>query len=98
MTMTIEKNMQGTVAELKLTGWLNTENAPVLEAEVNALSEDVTELILDFSGVGYISSAGIRQIVATYKKMSGNILLRNLSGEIMNVIKLTGLDKRLKIE
>ena len=45
----------------------------------------------------YISSAGLRLIVAAYKKMNGALTLRNVSGEIMSVIKMTGLDKRIVI-
>ena len=36
--------------------------------------------------------------MAAYKKMNGAMTLRAVSDEIMSVIKMTGLDKRLKIE
>lgn len=96
--MTIEKTVQGSTVELKLSGWLDTQTTPQLEAEVNALDADVTALALDFADLEYISSAGLRQIVAAYKKMKGALTLRHVSDEIMNVISMTGLDKRIKIE
>ena len=96
--MTIEKNTQGNTVELKLNGWLDTQTTPLLEAEVNALDADVTALTLDFADLEYISSAGLRQIVAAYKKMKGALTLRHVSDEIMNVISMTGLDKRMKFE
>lgn len=96
--MTIVKNVQGNTVELKLSGWLDTQTTPQLEAEVNALDADVTALTLDFADLEYISSAGLRQIVAAYKKMKGALTLRHVSDEIMNVISMTGLDKRIKIE
>ena len=96
--MTIEKNVLGNTVELKLSGWLDTQTTPQLEAEVNALDADVTALTLDFADLEYISSAGLRQIVAAYKKMKGALTLRHVSDEIMNVISMTGLDKRIKIE
>ena len=96
--MTIEKNIQGTTAELKLNGWLDTQTAPQLEAEINALGTEVTALILDFTSLEYISSAGMRQLVSAYKKMNGALTLRNVSAEVMSVISMTGLDKRIKIE
>ncbi|MBR4501084.1 MAG: STAS domain-containing protein [Clostridia bacterium] len=96
--MTIEKNVLGNTVELKLSGWLDTQTTPQLEAEVNALDEDVSALALDFADLEYISSAGLRQIVAAYKKMKGALTLRHVSDEIMNVISMTGLDKRIKIE
>ena len=83
---------------MKLSGWLDTQTTPLLEAEVNALDADVTALTLDFTELEYISSAGLRQIVAAYKKMKGALTLRHVSDEIMNVISMTGLDKRMKFE
>ncbi len=96
--MNIEKNTQGTTVELKLDGWLDTQSAPMLEEAVNTLDGSTADLILDFSKLEYVSSAGLRQIVAAYKKMNGNMILRNVSAEIMEVIKMTGLDKRMKFE
>ena len=96
--MTIEKNLQGTTAELKLNGWLDTQTAPQFEEEISALGADVTALVLDFSALEYISSAGMRQLVSAYKKMNGALTLRNVSAEVLGVISMTGLDKRIKIE
>lgn len=96
--MTIEKNIQGTTAELKLNGWLDTQTAPQFEEEISALGADVTALVLDFSALEYISSAGMRQLVSAYKKMNGALTLRNVSAEVLGVISMTGLDKRIKIE
>lgn len=96
--MTIEKSVNGTTAELKLAGWLDTQSAPALGEAAEALDSGVTELILDCGKLEYISSAGLRQIVAAYKKMNGNLTLRNVSGEVMSVIRMTGLDKRMRFE
>lgn len=96
--MTIEKSVSGTSAEWKLSGWLDTQSAPELEAELNELPSEVTSLVLDCSGLEYISSAGLRQLVAAHKKMNGALTLRNVSEEIMGVIRMTGLDKRMKFE
>ena len=95
--MTIEKTVNGTTAEWKPIGWLDLQNAPAMEAELNALDSGITALVIDCAGLEYISSAGLRQLVAAYKKMNGELTLKNVSDEIMNVISMTGLDKRLKI-
>lgn len=95
--MTIEKTVNGTTAEWKPIGWLDLQNAPAMEAELNALDPGITALVIDCAGLEYISSAGLRQLVAAYKKMNGEVTLKNVSDEIMNVISMTGLDKRLKI-
>ena len=96
--MTIEKTRNGNTAELKISGWLDTKTAPELEAALNELGPGVDALVLDMEHLEYISSAGLRQIVAAYKYMKGALTIRHVSSEIRNVLKMTGLDKRLKIE
>ena len=96
--MIIEKNVQGSTVEMKLEGWLDTQSSPMLEEAVNALDDSAADLVLDFTKLEYVSSAGLRQIVAAYKKMNGNLTLRNVSSEIMEIIKMTGVDKRLKFD
>ena len=96
--MTIEKNVQGSTEELRLSGWLDTQSCPLLEKEISLLEEDISTLVFDCSGLEYISSGGLRLIVAAYKQMKGALTLRHVSDEIMGVIRMTGLDKRLNFE
>jgi phosphoglycerol transferase MdoB-like AlkP superfamily enzyme len=44
------------------------------------------------------SSAGIRQIIAAHKQMNGALTLRNVTPEVLAVLHMTGLDKKLHIE
>ncbi len=96
--MTVEKTMDGSTAMLRLEGWLDTQNAPVLAEALNGLDDGVEKLVLDMEKLEYISSAGIRQIVTAYKEMNGALTLRNLSTEVASVLHMTGLDKKLTIE
>ena len=96
--MTIEKSMNGNTATLKIAGWLNTQTAPELEAALGELAPGVDALVLELDGLEYISSAGLRQIVAAYKQLKGVLTLRHVSPEIMNILGMTGLNKRLNIE
>ena len=96
--MTIEKNIQGGIEVLRLSGWLDTQSCPQLEMEISLLGENILTLVLDCSGLEYISSGGLRLIVAAYKQMKGALTLRHVSDEIMGVIRMTGLDKRLNFE
>ena len=96
--MTIEKTMDGSMAVLRLEGWLDTQNAPVLAQALNELDDGVERLVLDMEKLEYISSAGIRQIVTAYKEMNGALTLKNLSTEVASVLHMTGLDKKLSIE
>lgn len=96
--MTVEKTMDGSTAVLRLEGWLDTQNAPVLAEALNGLDDGVEKLVLDMEKLEYISSAGIRQIVTAYKEMNGALTLKNLSTEVASVLHMTGLDKKLSIE
>ena len=97
LTMEIKKTVEGDKTTLAIKGWLDTQTAPELGAALEELDEGVTELVLDLAALEYVSSAGIRQIVAAYKKMGGNLTLRNVSPEVREVLRLTGTDKRLTI-
>ncbi len=96
--MTIEKTLNGNTAELHLAGWLDTKSAPELESALNGLEPTIEALALNMAQLEYISSAGLRQIVTAYKRMNGALTLRHVSDEIRNVLRMTGLDKRLRIE
>ena len=94
--MTIEKSTQGMTVTLKITGWLDTQTTPMLQSEIDALDDTVTAMVIDCAALEYISSAGLRQIVAAYKKLNGELILRGVSEEVMSIIRITGLDKRIK--
>ena len=96
--MEIKKEINGSKAKLSIIGWLDTQTAPELKAELDALSSEITELEIDCKELEYISSAGLRQIVAAHTKMNGNFELTNVSSEIMYVLKMTGLNNVLIIK
>lgn len=96
--MAVEKITNGTEAVLKVSGWLDTQSAPELEQAVAGLDGSVETLILDLEKLEYISSAGLRQIVAAHKKMNGKLTLRNVQSDVMSVLTMAGFDKRLHIE
>ena len=96
--MTIEKKIYGDSAELVLSGWMDTQNAPQLAAAVDELGPEIKSLSLDLSGLEYTSSAGMRQLVAIHKRMNGALTLKHVSPEIMDVLRMTGLDKKLNFE
>lgn len=96
--MEINVTNQGEICEIALSGWLDTVTAPLLGEKLEEIPEGVTELVLEFKDLEYTSSAGVRQIVAAHKKMNGNMKLKNVRPEIMDVLSMTGLDKRLNIE
>ncbi len=85
---------------LKLDGWLDANSSPELGKAVDEI-ETATAIILDFEKVEYIASSGLRQVVVCHrraKELNAQLRLVNVGNEIMNIFKLTGLDKKLNIE
>ena len=92
--MTIEKNTEGT------GGRLDTTTAPQLEEELKQSMEAMTELHLDFGKLEYLSSAGLRVILAAQKIMNkqGKMVIHNVNETIMEVFEVTGFIDILTIE
>ena len=97
--MTITKNASDGTLYITLEGRLDTNTAPQLEAELKASLSGVTELDLDFSGLEYISSAGLRELLAAQKPMSkqGKMIIRHVNETIMEVFEITGFVDILSI-
>ena len=98
--MMIETSKNGQEVVLTVSGRLDTTTAPALDKTIGGLSTDVTSLILDLTGLEYISSAGLRVILLAQKKMQaiGSMLVRNVREEIMDVFEMTGFADILTIE
>ena len=98
--MTINKKQEGTVLEVALVGRLDTSTAPELEAELKHSINGVTALTMDFAGLEYISSAGLRVLLAAQKVMNkqGKMVVRHVNETIMDVFEVTGFIDILTIE
>lgn len=98
--MTINKKGQGTELEIALSGRLDTTTAPQLEAELKRSIDGVTALTLDFAELEYISSAGLRVLLAAQKVMNrqGAMVVRHANETIMEVFEVTGFSDILTIE
>lgn len=98
--MDIKEIKNGTNLTLMLTGRLDLNTAPQLESIVKALPEDVAELVLDFEGLEYISSAGLRVLLAAQKRMKtqGRMVIRHVGDMIREVFDITGFCEILNIE
>lgn len=98
--MTINKNVNGNECVLTLTGRLDTTTAPQLEAEIRTTVDGITLLILDFKALEYLSSAGLRVILATQKTMNkqGKMVIKHVNETIMEVFEVTGFVDILTIQ
>ena len=98
MTIEIKRNAEETVIEL--VGRLDTTTAPALEKTIGESIADVKNLVLDLKGLEYLSSAGLRVLLATQKRMQkqGTMTLRNVCEVVMEVFEITGFSDILTIE
>ena len=98
--MTITSTKNDSTLLLELEGRLDTTTSPQLEAEIKDSLDGITELILDFAKLEYISSAGLRVLLAAQKKMykQGDMMIRNVCDDILEVFEITGFCDILTIE
>ena len=85
---------------LKVKGRLDTNSAPELEREISDSVLGISKLIIDLAELQYISSAGLRVLLAAQKTMNkqGSMIVKNVSDSIMEVFEITGFSDILNIE
>ena len=98
--MEISKIQEANAMSLALTGRLDTTTAPQLEAELQNSIEGITDLKFDFAKLEYISSAGLRVLLAAQKTMNkqGKMTICNVCADIMEVFEITGFADILTIQ
>ena len=98
--MTITKNQEGTTLTLKVDGRLDTYTAPELENTLKASLDGITDLIIDFSNLEYISSSGLRVLLSTQKVMNkqGSMKIVHVDEVISEIFEVTGFSDILTIE
>ena len=98
--LTINKTIENGKAAFALEGRLDTTTAPELEKELKDSFDGLSELTLDFSKLEYISSAGLRVLLAAQKVMNrqGGMKVANVNETIMEIFEVTGFSDILTIE
>ncbi|MBR5071547.1 MAG: STAS domain-containing protein [Oscillospiraceae bacterium] len=98
--LNIEKKIDNDKACFRLTGRLDTLTSPELESELTDIIDGLTDLVLDFEELEYVSSAGMRVLLAAQKKMNdlGKMTVKHVRQEIMDTFEITGFDEILTIE
>lgn len=98
--MVITKTKEGTSLTLVIEGRLDTTTAPQLESELKSSIDGIDKLLLDFTSLEYISSAGLRVLLAAQKTMNkqGSMVLRNVNEDVMDIFEVTGFIDILTIE
>lgn len=98
--MTVTKTLEDKILNVKVEGRLDTATAPELEKELEEVLGEAEELVFDFAGLEYMSSAGLRILLATQKKMSakGGMKVTNVNDVISEIFEITGFSDILTIE
>lgn len=98
--MTIEKKAEGSTLTIMVEGRLDTMTAPNLEQELKNSLDGVTDLVLDFGKLEYISSAGLRVVLSAQKTMNrqGSMKIIHASEEVRDVFDITGFSDIMTIE
>ena len=95
MDLELKTKKEGAELTVALTGELNTLTAPELKALLEENLAETEALHLDFAGCDFVSSAGLRVLLNTYKGMKakkGTMDLTNIGPSFSEVLNITGLD------
>ena len=99
--MKIHSQKEQTILQLYVEGRLDTTTAPQLEEALGSNLIGITRLIIDFTGLEYISSAGLRVLLTahkTMKKQEGKLIIRGANKDVKEVFFITGFSDMLNIE
>ena len=90
--MTIEIKKNAAEAVIQIAGRLDTITAPTLDKTINEDIGGTKDLILDVKGLEYISSAGLRVLLAAQINMQqiGSMKVINVCEAVMEVFEMTG--------
>ena len=98
--MKISVTRNDSALTLALEGRLDSVTSPELENVLKNSQEETDSLVLDFSKVDYVSSAGLRALLSAHKRMSaqGGMKITNVNEGVMEIFKMTGFADVLSIE
>lgn len=96
--MKIKFNNNNGILNVSLDGRLDTTTAPELESFLSKNYEGADEVVIDCERLSYISSAGLRVLLAAQKKTKGAMKLINVCELVMEVFEITGFADILEIE
>ncbi|MBR0371263.1 MAG: STAS domain-containing protein [Methanobrevibacter sp.] len=99
--MKITKNYNEKDLLMSVEGRIDTITSQELDKEINSEIGNFESLTLDFADLEYISSAGLRVLIATQKKLKASdipLVIKNINDSVREIFRMSGFDKILKIE
>ncbi len=99
--VSIKEEAREGILVLKINGRLDAVSSPTAERKVfDYINKGKHKLLLDFAGVDYLSSAGMRMLLSITKKLktlSGKLVLCSVTTNVMDVLKMSGFDHVLEL-
>ena len=98
--MTIYREKKGDSLTIRLEGRLDTITSPDFDREMEEDLPGIRHLTIDMEGLEYISSAGLRSILATHKRMKtqGTMQVIHPGEMVREVFEVTGFDEILDLD
>ena len=99
--MNLTKTYNKKELTLSVEGRIDTITSQDLEREINEEIGNFDSLIMDFTDLEYISSAGLRVLIGTQKKLKPDniqMVIRNINPTVKEIFRMSGFDKILNIE
>lgn len=97
----LKEEVKDDILILRVKGRLDAISSPIAEKKIfAAINNGRTKLLFEFSGVTYLSSAGMRMLLSTLKKLrtlSGHLIVCSVTTNVMDVLKMSGFDHVLEL-
>jgi len=99
--MKINEKREGDVLVLSIDGRLDHEGSRIFDAHVTQLlAAGEKKLVVDFQGVDFLASMGIRALIKPYQALApqgGKLVVANVCDSVRTVFQLAGIDKAIPI-
>lgn len=99
--VSVKEEQKGDILILRMNGRLDAVSSPTAERQVfDYINNGQHKLLFDFSGIDYLSSAGMRMLLSVTKKLkslSGKLVLCSVTTNVMDVLKMSGFDHVLEL-
>lgn len=97
----LKEEIKNGVLVLKISGRLDAITTPSIERKIfEQIHQGHTKILIDFSELDYLSSAGMRMLLSITKKLKnvGKVILCSVNDNVLDVLKMSGFDRVLDIE
>ena len=99
--LNVTTNRENDTLRVTAVGRIDTGNYPEFESAINAESNGVKNIILDFEKLDYISSSGLRVLISLHKMLlaeDGKLVIRKPTAMVREVFDVTGFTEMINIE